>query len=102
VPYKNIEDRRAADLRHYHRLIQRLHDLKGGECKECGRRDRALEIHHTAEDGKNKRRRKSRTKELRRLAQCPDEYDLLCSSPCHQRVTMRYVRSYGKGGKRER
>lgn len=98
MPYKNIEDKRAADLRHYHRLVQRLHDLKGRRCAECGSTEQFLEIHHKAEDGKNKRRVKNRTKEIRRLAKHPEEYDLLCRWPCHRRVTMRYVRSFRRGG----
>jgi hypothetical protein len=100
VPYKNIEDRRAANLRCYHRLIQRLKDAKGGRCAECGRKDRALEIHHVKEDGKNAKRRKNRYKEYRRLEAHPEDYELLCVTPCHRTRTMKYVRSFGKGGSR--
>lgn len=102
MPYKNIEDRRASVMRAYHRLRQRLIDLKGGECSECGAcyTEVFQEIHHTAEDGKNKKRSKSRYKEYRRLLDHPEDYELLCRHPCHKRVTMRYVASFRQGGSR--
>lgn len=102
VPYRNIEDKRASVRRAHAKLRQRLIDLKGGRCKECKREDSYLEIHHTKEDGKNHLRRKSRYRWMRYLLTHRTEYDLLCRHPCHRRVTMRYVRSYGKGGKRAR
>jgi len=101
------EDPKKKNARHrrnYHDLKRKLFDQKKGRCKECGAHctEKFLEIHHTAEDGKNKKRNKSRYRWLRYLLTHPKDYDLLCRQPCHRRVTMRYVRSYGKGGKRAR
>jgi hypothetical protein len=101
---ENPEKRRARIRRNYHDLKRKLFDAKKGRCAECGAHctEKFLEIHHTAEDGKNHRRRKSRYRWLRWLLDHPKEYALLCRHPCHRRVTMRYVRSYGRGGQRRK
>jgi hypothetical protein len=92
IPYKDPAARAAASLRSYYKLRQQLLDLKGNHCEDCPA-ETNLEIHHTAEDGKNHVRRGSRYKEYRRLLVNPDEYTLQCGA-CHQRTTMKYVRSF--------
>lgn len=107
MPIKRKEDPekvRERKRRNYHDLKWKLFDAKKGRCQECKAHctEKFLEIHHTAEDGKNSKRRKSRYRWLLWLLDHPSEYSLLCRQPCHRRVTMRYVRSYGKGGSRTR
>lgn len=93
---------RARIRQAYHDLKRKLFDAKKGRCAECRAHctEKFLEIHHTAEDGKNRKRRKSRYRWLRYLLDHPKEYALLCRTPCHRRVTMRYVASFRKGGSR--
>lgn len=66
--------------------------MKGNRCFTC-HSTAGLDIHHTAEDGLNTKRQRSRRKEYLRLIDHPEDFALLCK-PCHNRVTMNYVRSF--------